>query len=108
LYLVSLTPRIPAGIKPENTGIDPEQIAILRRESVRSGLAMLQGPKAGGDEVLDVAGAGSWVIRKNHDPILIRKSLIDFKCGNCQANPASGYRNTHSMKIDLRFVRNDF
>jgi hypothetical protein len=53
LYLVSLTPRIHEGIKPENTGTGPEQMEVLRQEYVRSYLATLQGPKASEGGLLD-------------------------------------------------------
>jgi len=47
-------------------------------------------------------------IGEKQDPVLIWKSPIVFECGNCKTDPASGYQNTHSMKIDQRFFRNSF
>jgi hypothetical protein len=41
LYLFSLTPQIPAVIILKNGESGPEYVAVLRRESGRSGLAML-------------------------------------------------------------------
>ncbi len=34
--------------------------------------------------------------------IAIKKSLIDLKCGNCLAVPASGYHDTHLTKTGDR------
>jgi hypothetical protein len=61
MFHVSLNPLFSEVIIRKNIGIGPEQLTILRRELVRSHLAMLQRPKWGWDGVGEVAGAGGRV-----------------------------------------------